>query len=180
MEDWASAVGRAGAVWSREWVIVRRLCRFWPWPPADARVWNSFWKVSSRWSYATKTKKKIISPYLIQNFFSTIFRTLLSLPPNYTALLTTSYSRWLWVLIKYSYMIKIRQKWQNCFSQNKTPQKQTNTEWCMFHTLHPCHLVCTSQLGRTWLMPVGSVTIATTRFFFFLSPRQSSAACFLQ
>lgn len=27
--------------------------------------------------------------------------------------------------------------------------------------------MCTSQLGRTWLMPVGSVTIATIRFFFF-------------
>lgn len=25
--------------------------------------------------------------------------------------------------------------------------------------------MCTSQLGRTWLMPVGSVTIATTPFF---------------
>lgn len=40
-------------------------------------------------------KKKIISPHLIQIFFSTIFRTMLSLPPNYTALLTTSYSWWL-------------------------------------------------------------------------------------
>lgn len=38
----------------------------------------------------------------------------------------------------------------------------------MFHILPPCHLVCTSQLGRTWLMPVGSVTIATTQFFFSL------------
>lgn len=29
--------------------------------------------------------------------------------------------------------------------------------------------MCTSQLGRTWLMPVGSVTIATIRFFFFFA-----------
>lgn len=36
----------------------------------------------------------------------------------------------------------------------------------MFHILPSCHLKCTSQLGRTWLMPVGSVTIATPRFFF--------------
>lgn len=41
----------------------------------------------------------------------------------------------------------------------------------MFHILPPCHLMCTSQLGRTWLiMPVGSVTIATTPFFFFSLP----------
>lgn len=86
-----------------------------------------------RWAADKATKeKKIISPHLIQNFFSTIFRTLLSLPPNYTALLTTSYSRWLWVLIKYSYIIKIRQKcqrWWNSFSQKKT-------KYCVMNVSH--------------------------------------------
>lgn len=72
-----------------------------------------------------KKKSSLLTWFKIS--FQPFFRTLLSLPPNYTALLTTSYSRWLWVLIKYSYIIRIRQKrqrWQNCFSQKKPKQNK--------------------------------------------------------
>lgn len=66
-----------------------------------------------------KKKKIIISPHLIQNFFSTIFCTLLSLPPNYTALLTTSYGWWPWVLIKTLLYYYVNLNYSILFAENK-------------------------------------------------------------
>lgn len=145
-----------------EWVIVRRLCWFWPWPPADAQVWNPF----ERWA-ADKASQQRQKESSLFTWFKMSFQAFFALcspsPPNYTALLTTSYSRWLWSFIRYFAITKNETATSKMLKFHLPPK---NTAPCMFYILPPCHLMWAIQLGRTWLIPVGSVTMATTPLFF--------------
>lgn len=179
MEAGATTVGCAGAVWRERMSHCEEVVLVLTLATSRRTSVKSILKGEQQIKLRNKDKKKNHLSSLDSKFLFNHFSHF-ALPPtqlhgsshNFIQQVAVSFNK---TLLYYQNKTKMS-KMMKFFQPKK---KQTNTAWCVFHILPPCHFVCTSQLGRTWLMPVGSVTIATTQFFFF-SPRQSSAACFLQ